>query len=142
MAYSRSDITPPEQPSEDLPLEFVGSSRDDLSEFPLHAKKEIGFALRAAQKGEKADNAKPLKGFGGASVLQITSDFDGDTYRTVYAVKLKGTIYVLHAFQKKSTQGIKTSSNDINLIKARLRTAIELHAENEDEASKKRKKQR
>src|SRR3954447_9897582 len=53
----------------DVPLEFIGSSRDDLSGFPLVAKKEIGLALRAAQKGEKAGNAKPLKGFGGASVL-------------------------------------------------------------------------
>ena len=58
----------------DVPLEFIGSSRDDLSDFPLEAKKEIGLALRAAQKGQKAGNAKPLKGFGGASVLQITSN--------------------------------------------------------------------
>jgi phage-related protein/predicted XRE-type DNA-binding protein len=85
----------------DVPLEFIGSSRDDLSAFPLEAKKEIGLALRTAQTGQKADNAKPLKGFGGASVLQITSNFDGDTYRTVYTVQLKGMIYVLHAFQKK-----------------------------------------
>jgi phage-related protein len=73
----------------DAPLEFIGSSRDDLSDFPLEAKREIGLALRVAQKGEKADNAKPLKGFGGASVLQITSNFDGDTYRTIYTVQLK-----------------------------------------------------
>jgi phage-related protein len=126
----------------DIPLEFIGSSRDDLSDFPLECKMEIGFALRAAQKGEKADNAKPLKGFGGASVLQITSNFDGDTYRTVYTVQLKGMIYVLHAFQKKSTEGNKTSLNDISKIKARLKTAIELHAEREDEKSKKHKKQR
>jgi phage-related protein len=46
----------------DVPLEFVGSSRDDLSDFPLEAKKEIGLALRTAQNGQKADNAKPLKG--------------------------------------------------------------------------------
>ena len=126
----------------DVPLEFIGSSRDDLSNFPLEAKKEIGLALRAAQKGEKADNAKPLKGFGGASVLQITSNFDGNTYRTVYTVQLKGMIYVLHAFQKKSNEGIKTSLNDINKIKARLKTAIELRAEREDEQGKKHKKQR
>jgi phage-related protein len=128
--------------SKDIPLEFIGSSRDDLSDFPLESKMEIGFALRAAQKGEKADNAKPLKGFGGASVLQITSNFDGDTYRTVYTVQIKGMIYVLHAFQKKSTEGSKTSLNDISKIKARLKTAIELHAEREDEQSKKHKKQR
>jgi phage-related protein len=128
--------------SKDIPLEFIGSSRDDLSDFPLESKKEIGLALRAAQKGEKADNAKPLKGFGGASVLQITSNFDGDTYRTVYTVQLKGMIYVLHAFQKKSNEGNKTSLNDINKIKARLKTAIELQEEREDEQSKKHKKQR
>jgi phage-related protein len=126
----------------DVSLEFIGSSRDDLSDFPLEAKKEIGLALRAAQKGQKAGNAKPLKSFGGASVLQITSNFDGDTYRTVYTVQLKGMIYVLHAFQKKSNEGSKTSPNDINKIKARLRTAIELHMEREDGQGKKHKKQR
>jgi phage-related protein len=126
----------------DVPLEFIGSSRDDLSDFPLEARKEIGFALRAAQKGQKADNAKPLKGFGGASILQITSNFDGDAYRTVYTLQLKGMIYVLHAFQKKSNEGIKTSPNDINKIKARLKTAIELHLERGDAQGKKHKKQR
>jgi hypothetical protein len=65
--------------------------------------------------------------------LQITSDFDGDTYRTVDTVKLKATIYVLHALQKKSNQGNKTSPGDTSLIKARLKTAIELHAESEVE---------
>jgi len=137
MAHSRSTISL----KEDILLEFVGSSKDDLSDFPLEAKREIGFALRAAQKGEKADNAKPLKGFGGASVLEITSNFDGDTFRTIYTIQLKGVIYVLHAFQKKSNKGIKTSQNDIDLIRARLKTAIELHVEREDE-SKKHKKQR
>jgi phage-related protein len=126
----------------DAPLEFIGSSRDDLSAFPLEAKKEIGLALRAAQKGEKASNAKPLKGFGGASILQITSNIDGNTYRTVYTVQLKGIIYVLHAFQKKSTQGIKTSINDTNRVKARLKAAIELYAEREDGQGGKHKEQR
>jgi phage-related protein len=126
----------------DIPLEFVGTARDDLSEFPLECKREIGLALRTAQKGEKAGNAKPMKGFGGAGVLEISSDFDGDTFRAVYTVKLKGTIYVLHAFQKKSKRGIKTSLNDINKIKARLKQATELHEEKEDEQSKKHKKQR
>jgi phage-related protein len=83
-----------------------------------------------------------LKGFGGAHVLQITSNLAGNTYRTVYTVQLKGVIYVLHAFQKKSTQGIKTSMHDIYRIKARLKTAIELHAETKDEQGEKHKKQR
>ena len=110
--------------------------------FRSKQKKKIGLALRAAQKGDKAENAKPLKGFGGAHVLQITSNLAGNTYRTVYTVQLKGVIYVLHAFQKKSTQGIKTSMHDINRIKARLKTAIELHAETKDEQGEKYKKQR
>jgi phage-related protein len=126
----------------DTPLEFIGSSLDDLSEFPLPVKKEIGLSLRTAQKGGKADNAAPMKGFGGAGVLEIWSDFDGNTFRAIYTVKLKGTIYVLHAFQKKSNQGNKTSQNDINKIKARLKEAVELHQEREDEQSKKHKKQR
>jgi phage-related protein len=146
MANSRSAIKKSEIKEDEskggLPLQFVGSSRDDLSEFPLPCKKEIGFALRAAQKGEKADIAKPMKGFDGASVLQIKSNFDGDTFRAVYTVQLKGAVYVLHAFQKKSTKGEKTSKNDTDLIKARLKTAIELHAEKENEQGKKHKKQR
>ena len=128
--------------SKDIPLEFIGSSQDDLSDFPLPCKKEIGLSLRVAQKGDKADNAKPMQGFGGAGVLQITSNFDGNAFRAVYTVKLKGVIYVLHAFQKKSTEGSKTSQNDIDKIKARLKIAIELHEEREDEQSKKHKKQR
>jgi phage-related protein len=67
----------------DTPLEFVGSSKDDLSEFPVPVKVCIGFALRAAQKGKKHPDAKPLKGFRGAGVVEIVSDFDGDTFRAV-----------------------------------------------------------
>ncbi|MET4241324.1 type II toxin-antitoxin system RelE/ParE family toxin [Bradyrhizobium sp. RT10b] len=140
MAHSKTAIRRPED--EDVPLEFVGSSLDDLSDFPLPCRREIGFALRAAQKGQKSENAKPLKGFSGASILQIRSDFDGDTYRAVYTVQLKGTIYVLHAFQKKSKEGRKTPQSDIDLIRTRLKTAIELQSEKENEQSKKRKRQR
>jgi len=140
MTHSKTTIRRTED--DDLPLEFVGSSLDDLSAFPLTCKKEIGFALRPAQKGGKSENTKPLKGFNGASVLQIRSDFDGDTFRAVYTVQLKGTIYVLHAFQKKSNEGRKTSQGDKDLIRARLKKAIELHAEKENEQGKKRKRQR
>jgi phage-related protein len=88
----------------DKPLEFVGSSKQDLSGFPLEVKRGVGFALRAAQKGGKHPDAKPLTGFGGAGVLEVVSDFDGDTFRAVYTVKFKGAIYVLHAFQKNRKQ--------------------------------------
>jgi phage-related protein len=111
----------------DTPLEFVGSSKDDLSEFPVPVKLCIGFALRAAQKGQKHPDAKPLKGFHGAGVVEIISDFDGDTFRAVYTVKLKGVVYVLHAFQKKSKSGIRTPQAEIELIKSRLKDAQALY---------------
>jgi phage-related protein/predicted XRE-type DNA-binding protein len=109
----------------DTQLEFIGTSRDDLSEFPAEVKYCIGFALRAAQKGGKHPDAKPLKGFKGASVLEIVSDFDGNTFRAVYTVKIKGVIYVLHAFQKKSKKGIATPKAELDKIKRRLKEAEE-----------------
>jgi phage-related protein len=116
----------------DTPLEFVGSSRDDLSGFPDDVKRSVGLALRAAQKGSKHPDAKPLKGFTGAGVLEIISDFDGNTFRAVYTVRLKGVIYVLHAFQKKSRKEIKTpqneiEQNEIEKIRSRLKDAETLH---------------
>jgi phage-related protein len=119
-------------PDADTPLEFIGSSKDDLSSFPLKAKQYVGFALRVAQKGDKHPDAKPLKGFKGAGVLEIVSNFDGDTFRAVYTVRLKGVIYVLHAFQKKSKKGIATPKTEIDKIKSRLRDAQLLHAERTD----------
>lgn len=70
-------------------------------------------------------SAKPLEGFGGAGVLEIIENFSGDTYRAVYTVKFEKVVYVLHCFQKKSKHGIKTSQQDIDLIKRRLRVAEE-----------------
>jgi phage-related protein len=105
------------------PLEWVGSSLKDLSEFPDQVKVDMGYALHQAQMGEKSPCAKPLKGFGGAGVLEVVDDYDGDTFRAVYTVKFKGVVYVLHAFQKKSTQGSKTSKSDIELVKSRLKIA-------------------
>jgi len=115
----------------DTPLEFIGTSRDDLSEFPTEVKYRIGFALRTAQKGGKHRDAKPLKGFGGAGVLEIVSDFDGNTFRAVYTVKIKGVIYVLHAFQKKSKKGIATPQAELAKIKRRLKEAERASLEKE-----------
>ena len=89
----------------------------------------FGFALHEAQLGRKHANAKPLKGFGGAGVLEVVSRHDGDAFRAVYTVKLAGRVYVLHAFQKKSKSGIATPKAEIEVIKARLKTAIADHAE-------------
>jgi phage-related protein len=129
----------------DAPLEFIGSSRNDLSGFPDDVKRCIGLALRTAQKGGKHPDAKPLKGFKGAGVLEIISDFDGNTFRAVYTVRLRGVIYVLHAFQKKSRKGIKTPLNEIEKIRSRLKDAEALHQlamEDKNEETGKHKEQR
>ena len=107
------------------PLAWISSAREDLREFPDEVRQDIGFALFEVQKGQKPTVAKPLKGFGGAGVLEIIENFFGETYRAVYTVKFQKVVYVLHCFQKKSKHGIKTSQQDIELIKQRLRVAEE-----------------
>ena len=85
----------------------------------------FGFALHLAQIGKKHDQAKPLKGFGGASVLEVVEDHMGDTYRAVYTVKITEKVYVLHCFQKKSTKGIETPKHEMGLIRERLKAEHE-----------------
>ena len=108
---------------EKRPVVWVGSSRDDLRDFPDEVRRLMGVAINDAQHGEEHPRAKALKGFGGRSVLEIVDDEDGDTYRSVYTVRFAGVIYVLHAFQKKSRKGIATPQHEIELIKARLKAA-------------------
>jgi phage-related protein len=105
----------------------MGRVRADLSAFPEDVKDSIGFALYMAQQGGKHINAKPLRGFRGASVLEIVDDYAGETYRLVYTVQFTGRIYALHAFHKKSKTGIKTPKPEIDLIQARLRQAMADH---------------
>ncbi len=105
------------------PIRWVGSSKEDLSLFPTEVKRRVGGALWDAQMGLKAPFAKPLKGFGGASVLEVVDDFDGDTYRAVYTVRFAGAVYVLHAFQKKSKKGAATPRRDLQLVTERLKQA-------------------
>ena len=110
------------------PLFWLGSSRKDLRGFPEPVKDIIGHALFIAQLGRKHEDAKPLRGYGGAGVLELVEDFDGDTYRAVYTVKFTDAVYVLHVFQKKSKKGIETPQKDLDLIKERLRRAEQDHA--------------
>ena len=105
------------------PLQWVGSSKKDLLAMPDDVIDVFGFALHLAQMGKKHDQAKPLKGFGGASVLEVVEDHMGDTYRAVYTVKIADKVYVLHCFQKKSTKGIETPKHEMDLIRERLRAA-------------------
>src|SRR5262245_34605774 len=78
------------------PLYWMGPTLKDLRDSPESVKDGVGYALELVQKGEKPANAKPLKGFGGASVLEIVEDFDGDTWRAVYTVAIADAVYVLH----------------------------------------------
>jgi len=106
-------------------VRWVGSSKDDLSDFPEEVRRRVGGALWEAQIGRKAPYAKPLKGFGDAGVLEIVDDFDGDTFRAVYTVRFAQAVYVLHAFQKKSKRGAATPKAELDLIEQRLKRARE-----------------
>jgi len=112
---------------ESKPLLWIASSRDDIRELPKAVQRIFGFALRAAQRGDKHVDAKPLKGFGGAGVLEVVADYDGDTFRAAYTVRLAGRVYVLDVFQKKSKSGIGTPKPDIDRIRARLKQAEHAH---------------
>lgn len=104
---------------------WVSSSLEDLRRFPEPVQKVMGFALFQAQCGRKHVQAKPLKGFGGAAVLEIVEDFDGNTFRAVYTIRFADAVYVLHAFQKRSKRGIKTPSREMDVVRSRLRMAQE-----------------
>jgi phage-related protein len=110
------------------PLEWVGSSQDDLQAFPKGVRRLMGQALFEAQRGVKHPDAKPMRGFGGAGVLEVVENHDGDTWRAVNTVQFAGTVYVLHAFQKKSKRGVATPKRDLDLIRARLKVARDRHA--------------
>jgi len=106
-------------------LIWIGSSLEDLKEFPEDVQDVIGYALHIAQMGGKHYDAKPLGGdpaFRGGGVLEVVDDDDGDTYRAVYTVRYREVVYVLHCFQK-SKRGIATPQQDIERIKRRLKAA-------------------
>jgi len=103
------------------PVIWIGSTRRDFRAMPGTVKSDMGYALYLAQQGEKHRNAKPLKGFAGAGVVEIVSDDRGNTFRCVYTVRFAGSVYVLHVFQKKSKTGRETPKTDIALIALRLR---------------------
>jgi phage-related protein len=110
----------------------MGSSRKDLRGFPLEVRRSIGHALFAAQQGEKDPAAKPLRGFGGGSVLEVVADHRGDTWWAVYTARFIDGVYVLHAFQKKAKQGIATPKKELDLIRSRLVEAERMHRERQN----------
>ena len=95
------------------PVVWIGSSRKDLREFPDTVQDHMGYALYVAQqKAASIGMQKTLTGFGGAGVVEIVKDYSGDTFRAVYTLRYQGTVYVLHAFQKKSKTGRATPRRD------------------------------
>ena len=112
------------------PVIWLGDSLRELKTFPAAVQDEMGYAIYLAQRGDKHVSAKPLKGLG-AGVLEVVSDHRGDTFRSVYTVRFADRVFVLHAFQKKSKSGIATPKADIELIKQRLKQAIEISKKKE-----------
>jgi len=113
---------------DEKPLIWIRSSLKDLERFPAEVQEHVGYALSAAQHGGKHPDSKPWKG-DGSGVFEVVEDHRGDTFRAVYTVRFEEAVYVLHAFQKKSTKGIATSQADRDLIARRLKDAIEDHKE-------------
>lgn len=118
--------------SKERRLVWVGSSKRDLIALPTGVRRFFGHALDFAQRGEQHGAAKPLKGFGGAGVLEVVENDAGGTYRAVYTVKFEEVIFVLHCFHKKSKSGIATPKEDMNIIRARLKVAEALAKEVRD----------
>lgn len=110
-------------------LSFVLAAYKDLRSMPAEVQDDIGYSLDLAQHGRMAGNVKPMKGFSGVEVMEITARHRTDTYRGIYTAKFDDVIYVLHCFQKKSKTGIETPQQEIDLIKKRLREAERLHTE-------------
>lgn len=109
------------------PLGWIGSSYRDLLALPKNVVREFGYALYRAQRGEMPMHAKALKGFGGGSVVEVVEDWDGNIYRTVYTVRYREVVYVLHVFAKKSKSGKATPKVDLDLIKRRLKLVEQEH---------------
>ena len=109
------------------PIDWIGTSLEDLKSFPDSVMQCFGFELHQIQHGITPDGAKPLKGKDLKGVYELRDNHDGNTYRTVYIAKLRNKVYVLHCFQKKSKSGISTPKKDMEMIKSRLKLALEDH---------------
>ncbi len=107
------------------PVSWIKPALKEFRSFPEDAQSICLTALTIAAEGGKADIAKPMLGMG-SGVFEIALPFKGDAFRVVYAVQLGDEIWVVHAFQKKSTQGIKTPQREVDLIKDRLKRLKEM----------------
>ena len=107
------------------PVSWIRAALKEFETFPEGARSVCLAALTIAAEGGKADIAKPVHGLG-SGVFEIALPFKGDAFRVIYAVQLADEIWVVHAFEKKSTQGIKTPKREIDLIKDRLKRLKEM----------------
>ena len=107
------------------PTCFLSAARKAFDAFPEGAQSICLAALTIAAEGGKADIAKAMKGIG-SGVFEVALPHRGNAFRVVYAVQLGADLWVIHAFQKKSTQGIKTPKHEIDLIKDRLKRLKEM----------------
>ncbi len=112
------------------PVVWLGDSLRELRTFPAGVQDEMGYAIYLAQCGQKHVAAKPMKALG-AGVLEVVSDHRGDTFRSVYTVRFADRVFVLHAFQKKSKSGIATAKADVELIRQRMKQAVEINKKKE-----------
>ncbi len=101
-------------------LTWLADSRSRVKLFPAGVQDDIGYALYVAQLGERSIKAKPLHGLGGQVMEIVAYDVSG-TYRAIYTVSIGETIYVIHAFQKKSKAGIATPKPEMDLVRQRLK---------------------
>ena len=106
-------------------ISWINAARKDFEKFPVEAQNICLSALTIAAEGGKADIAKPFKGVG-SGVFEIALPLRGNAFRVLYAVQIADEIWVIHAFQKKSTQGIKTPKHDVDLIVNRLKKLREM----------------
>jgi phage-related protein len=106
-------------------ISWVRAAEKEFLTFPQPVQDQIKFALQIAAVGQMADTAKPLKGIE-SGIYEIAQPHRGDAYRAVYAVKIGDDLWVVHAFQKKSTQGIKTPKHEIDVIRERLKRLKDL----------------
>lgn len=106
-------------------VSWISAARKTFNAFPEGAQ-SIGLsALTIAAEGGKADVAKPMKGLG-SGAYEIALRYRGNAFRVVYAVQLGADLWVIHAFQKKSTQGVKTPKHEIDLVKDRIKRLKEI----------------
>lgn len=108
---------------------WISAAKRDLMDMPETVITNVGYALYQAQLGIHPDIAKPLKGFGNASVIELVANNDNSTFRVVYTVRFTDAIIVVHAFQKKSKKGITTPKQEIDLLHDRLKRAEEIYKE-------------